>query len=282
MRHTMIDRSKAADRGEGRPMDEHLVSLVNPASFEADQYRTIRHVLEQSHATKKMIAVTSAAPGDGKTTTALNLAGVLAQAPDAHILIVDLDLRMPAVGDRLGLTVQSPGLADLLSDPGLTLDDAVQRLPRFRLAVLPAGRALSVPYEALKSPRLGELLQMASRQYDYVILDTPPLVAVQDARLIADWVDGFVMVVAAHRTPRKLLEESLNLMEPAKLIGLIFNGEDRRRSGYYGGYYTSKGKHHGWWRVGNGHGNGHGNGNGHGQRTSVLDTALRTFLGRPR
>src|SRR5438132_586723 len=136
MRHTMIDRSKAADRDERRPMDEHLVSLVNPASFEADQYRTIRHVLEQSHATKKMIAVTSAAPGDGKTTTAINLAGVLAQAPDAHILIVDLDLRMPAVGDRLGLTVQSPGLADLLRHPDLTLDDAVQRLPRSRLEAL--------------------------------------------------------------------------------------------------------------------------------------------------
>src|SRR2546429_2716767 len=77
----------------------------------------------------------------------------------------------------------------------------------------------------------------ASRQYDYVILDTPPLAAVQDARLIADWVDGFVMVVAAHRTPRKLFEEALNVMDPAKLIGLVFNGDDRRRSDYHGYYY---------------------------------------------
>ena len=283
MRHAMTERSKAADRDARRPMDEHLVSLVNPSSFEADQYRTIRHVLEQSHAAKKVIAVTSAAAGDGKTTTALNLAGVLAQAPDARILIVDLDLRMPAVGDRLGLTVQSPGLVDLLSDPALALDDAVRRLHQSRLAVLPAGRALTVPYEVLKSPRLGELLQAATGQFDYVILDTPPLAAVQDARLIVDWVDGFVMVVAAHRTPRKLLEDALNLMDPAKLIGLVFNGDDRRRSGYYGDYYgSSKGKRRGWWRAGNGSGNGRGSGNGHGQRASVLDTALRAVLGRPR
>ncbi len=279
MRHTMIERAKAPDRGELRPMDEHLVSLVNPASFEADQYRTIRHVLEQSHATKKMIAVTSAAPGDGKTTTAINLAGVLAQAPDARILIVDLDLRMPAVGDRLGLTVQSPGLADLLSDPDLKLDDAVQRLPRFRLAVLPAGRALAVPYEALKSPRLDELLREASRQYDYVILDTPPLLAVQDARLIADWVDGFVMVVAAHRTPRKLFEDALNVMDPAKLIGLVFNGDDRRRSDYHGYYYygssTGGRRGSGWWRTGNGH----ESGNGHARRASMLNKAVTAVLG---
>src|SRR5207302_3759403 len=197
MTPTMTQLSRAVDQREWRRMDEHLVSLVDSTSFEADQYRTLRHALERTHAAKKVIGVTSAVPGDGKTTTAINLAGVLAQAPDARILIVDLDLRTPSLADRLGLTVQSPGLVDLLSDPDLTLDAAVQRLPRFRLAVLPAGRALAVPYEALKSPRLDELLREASRQYDYVILDTPPLLAVQDARLIADWVDGFVMVVAA-------------------------------------------------------------------------------------
>ena len=283
MTHTMTQLSTAGDQREWRRMDEHLVSLVDATSYEADQYRTLRHALERTHATKKVIAVTSALPGDGKTTTAINLAGVLAQAPDARILIVDLDLRMPAVGDRLGLTVQSPGLVDLLSDPALALDDAVRRLPQSRLAVLPAGRALTVPYEVLKSPRLGELLQAATGQFDYVILDTPPLAAVQDARLIVDWVDGFVMVVAAHRTPRKLLEDALNLMDPAKLIGLVFNGDDRRRSGYYGDYYgSSKGKRRGWWRTGNGSGNGRGSGNGHGQRASVLDTALRAVLGRPR
>jgi capsular exopolysaccharide synthesis family protein len=282
MPQTMTELSKAADRSEWRPMDEHLVSLIDSTSFEADQYRTLRHVLERTHAMKKVIAVTSAVAGDGKTTTTLNLAGVLGQAPDARILVVDLDLRTPTVGDRLGLITQSPGLVDMIFDAALTLDGVVRRHPQFRLAVLPAGRALTVPYEVLKSPRLGELLHEASQRYDYVILDTPPLVAVQDARLIADWVDGFVMVVAANRTPRKLLEDALNLMEPTKLIGLVFNGDDRRHSGYYGGYYgayygsANGGRHRAGRRT---TGNGNGSGNGDARRTSVLDMALRAVLG---
>ena len=88
------------------------------------------------------------------------------------------------------------------------------------------------------------------------------------------------MVVAAHRTPRKLLEEALNVMDPAKLIGLVFNGDDRRRSEYYHGYYyygSSKGgrRDTGWWRTGNGH----GSGNGHARPASALNKAVHAVLG---
>src|SRR2546425_191101 len=146
----------AGQQWRASAMDKHLVSLVDPTSFEADQYRTLRHVLERMHAMKKLIAVTSAVAGDGKTTTAINLAGALAHAPDARILLCDLDLRTAALGNRVGLIGQTPGLVDLILDPNLTLDDVVRRHPQFRLSVLPAGRALSVPYEVLKSPRLAE------------------------------------------------------------------------------------------------------------------------------
>jgi len=239
MRSTVTKQPKQAGEHEWRAdaFDGHLVSLVDPTSFEADQYRTLRLVLEQMHAGKKLIAVTSAVAGDGKTTTALNLAGALAHAPEARLLVMDLDLRTPSLGNRLGLINQSPGLVDLILDPELTLDDVVRRHPRFPLMVVPGGRALTVTYELLKSPRLGAVLQEARRQYDYVVLDTPPLVPVPDCRLIADWTDGFVLIVAAHRTPRPLLEEALNLMDPTKLIGIVFNGDDRPLSGYYGYYY---------------------------------------------
>ncbi len=218
-------------------MDQHLVSLVDPASFEADQYRTLRHLVEQLDSTKRVIAVTSALPGDGKTMTALNLAGALAHASQARILVWDLDLRTPSVGKRLGLTVQNPGSVDLIVDPGLTLNDVVRRHPQFPIWVMPGGGPLLVPYEVLKSPRLGALLREAREQYDYVVIDTAPLAPVPDSRLIADRVDGFVMVVAAHRTPRKFLEDALNLMEPNKVIGIVFNRDDRRLYGYYGSYY---------------------------------------------
>jgi Mrp family chromosome partitioning ATPase len=90
------------------------------------------------------------------------------------------------------------------------------------------------PYELLKSARLGELLDEVRRRFDYVIVDTPPLTAVQDCRLIARWVDGFLIVVAAHRTPRRLVEEALTVVERAKILGYVFNGDDdRSHIGYY-------------------------------------------------
>lgn len=233
-------------------VDEHVVSLIDSTSFVADQYRTLRHVVERMHPTKKLIAVTSAVAGDGKTTTALNLAGALAHAPDARILVCDIDMRTPSLGNRLGMARQTPGLSDLVLDPDLTLDDVVRRHPRFPLSVLPAGRALLVPYELLKSPRLGELFHEMRQKYNYVVLDTPPLVPVPDTRLIADNVDGFLMVVTAHRTPRTLVENALNLVDPTKFIGIVFNRDDRPLSGYYAYYY---GYHNGYdrragWRRG--------------------------------
>ena len=245
MRETIAIRDTPTDQAEWRldAVDPHLVSLVDPTSFEADQYRTLRHVLEWKHTAKKMVAVTSALAGDGKTTTALNLAGALAHAPDVRVLVCDLDQRAPSVGSRLGLVAQSPGLVDLVLDADLTLGDVVRRHPRFPISVLPAGRPLTVPYELLQSSRLAELLHEMRQKYDYVVVDTPPVVPVPDTRLIADRVDGYLLVVAANRTPRKLVEDALNLMDPAKLLGIVFNGDDRPLSGYYG-YYSGYYGHH--------------------------------------
>jgi capsular exopolysaccharide synthesis family protein len=265
--------SMPIDRDEWRSdaADGHLVSLLDPTSIEADQYRTLRHVVERNHESKKVIAVTSAVAGDGKTTTVLNLAGALAHAPDARVLVLDIDLRTPSLGNRLGLVSQSPGLVDLVLDPGLTLDDVVRRHPRFNLSVVPAGRPLTVSYEMLQSSRLEELLHEARRRYDYILLDTPPLVPVPDSRLIQDRVDGFLLVVEAHRTPRKFLEDALNQMDPSKLMGIIFNGDDHPLSGYYGYYYGSYSFYHSVGRR-----------KGHwGDRpvTSVLGRVWRALLG---
>ena len=88
----------------------------------------------------------------------------------------------------------------------------------------------------MKSPRLGELLDEARRLYDYVVIDTPPIVAFPDCRILNSWVDGWLIVVAAHRTSRKLLEESLDLMEESKTVGFVFTHDERFRANarYYG------------------------------------------------
>ncbi len=214
-------------------LEGHLVSLLAPTSFEAEQYRALRHMIEQLHRSAELsvVGVSSPDAADGKTTTAINLAGALAQAPDARVLLIDADLRGANLAGYLGLDDQeAPGFVDAILHTNLTLEAVTQKRPHLNLSIVSAGRRPSAPYEILKSPRVGELLVEARKNYDYVIVDTPPLVSVPDGRVIGKWVDGFLIVVAAHRTPRKLLEEALNITEPVKLIGLVYNGDDRHIS----------------------------------------------------
>lgn len=221
-----------------KAVDPHLVSLSAPASFEAEQYRTLRARLESRQEGKalQVVAVTSATIGDGKTTTAINLAGALAQSSEARVLLLDADLRRPSVETQLGWG--GPGLADVILDANRDLPGTIRHDPSMNLSVLTAGRRPEAPYEALKSARLGTLFEEMRRSYDYVVVDTPPLLPVPDCRLIARWVDGFLMVVAAHRTPRKVFEEGMSLLDPARVIGLVFNGASRPHSSYYGKYHA--------------------------------------------
>ena len=227
-------------------LDPHLVSLVAPGSFEAEQYRTLRHRLERRRETVPLqaIAVTSASVADGKTTTAINLAGALAQSRDGRVLLIDADVRRPAVTAQMRLgDARPPGLVDAVLDRERSFEEMIQAVPGINLSVLPAGRLPAAPYEVLRSRRFGELLEQARRLFDFVVVDTPPVLPVPDARLIARWVDGVLLVVGAHKTPRKLLEETLNQIDPARLIGLVFNGDDRPFSGY-SGYYGTYGQPH--------------------------------------
>jgi capsular exopolysaccharide synthesis family protein len=231
-----------ADSGEG--VDDHLVSLIAPAAFEAEQYRALRHTVEQLHKARdlRIVAVTSPGVGDGKSTTAINLAGALAQAPDARVLLVEVDLRRPSVARLLALGgSDGPGLVNAILDPTLALEQVARPCPPFNLSVIPAGQVPPSPYEVLKSPRLGALLEEARLRYDYVVLDAPPLCPVQDCRVIAHSVDGFLLVVTAHHTPRRLVEEAFNVVERGKMLGLVFNGADHAPSGFYGYYGYERG-----------------------------------------
>ncbi len=234
-------------------IEPHLVSLLAPTTFEAEQYRTLRQLVEQMHREANLctVAVSSPSSRDGKTITAINLAGALAQAPETRVLLVDADLRRPSLSKLLGLGDSgNPGLVDAILKPRLTLEDVVRPCPSFnRLAVISSGPPPTPPYEVLKSARLGELLQEARKRYDYIVLDTPPLIPFPDCRLIAEWTDGFLVVVAAHKTPRKLVEEAINNVDPAKMVGLIFNNDDRPVFGYYSDYTSHpspNGDRRGW------------------------------------
>ena len=165
---------------------------------------------------------------------------------------MDVDLRRPAIAERLGLEEGRHGLVDAILSHDLKLADVARPCGPLNLAVVTAGVFSDIPYELLRSSRLGDLLDQARRDYDYVVLDTPPLVPIPDARVISKWVDSFLLVVRANTTPRSLLEESLNLMEPQKVLGLVFNNDERPRTTYHD-YYAGSGRHDTggaptWWR----------------------------------
>lgn len=218
--------------------DAHLVSLTAPASFAAEQYQGLRLTIERLARTRdmKVIAVSSPAAGDGKTVTAINLAGALARGSDERVLLVDADLRRPSVARQLGMTDTHVGLADALGDERTSVAGVVRRLDAYNLDVIPAGTPRAGISQLLRSPRLDAFLKEARQRYAYIVIDTPPLLPVFDSALLAKSVDGLLMVVSANRTPRKLLGEALNLLDASAVLGIVFNRDERPLFGYYNEY----------------------------------------------
>ena len=220
-------------------LDKRLVTLTAPDTFAAERYQGLRIKLEQmrQNSALNVIAITSPGAGDGKTLTSINLAGVLARESDARVLLIDADLRRSSVSEQLGITAGSPGFADLLAGTKKQLADLVKRPEPCRFDVLPAGSSAYPIQKLFRSPQFAEILAAAKERYEYVLLDTPPLVPVFDAAVLARAVDGVVVVVAADKTPRKLLAAALELLDPAKVVGIVFNADASPLFGYSNAAY---------------------------------------------
>ena len=149
----------------------------------------------------------------------------------------------PSVAKYLGIVApDAPGLADVIEHDDSSLESAIRNLDPFNLSVVLAGSPKQGTYELLNAPRVEMLLKHARGLFDYVLIDTPPVVPLPDSRLLAQWVDGFLLVVAAHKTPRKVLAEAFSLIDTTKVIGMVFNGDDRPLS-RYSSYYAYYGRH---------------------------------------
>ena len=222
-------------------LDPHLVALTSPGSFAAEQYQGLRLTIERLRRgrTLQVIAVTSPAAGEGKTLTAINLAGALARGgDDARVLLIDADLRRPAVARQLAIDRRRERTRGSRRERGgddrqrHAEAEAVQPV-RHHGRVRGAARCITSCARRVSSVVLAE----ARQRYDFVVLDTPPLLPVFDSALLANAVDGVLMVVAANQTPRKLLGEALNLLDPAKVLGIVFNRDAKPMFGYYDAYY---------------------------------------------
>lgn len=210
-------------------VNARLVSLHNTNSPEASRYHRLRHAIEglsSGNDAGIVIGITSPRTGEGKTFTAINLAGALAQDPNARVLLVDLDLRQPgaSVREYLGIRkLATIGVVDWITDNHLSWEQAAHFIPEYNLYFMPSGCVAASPYELLTSNRFKLLLQEARQRYDFIILDTAAVLPVPDSQLISEFVNGFLMVVAAKNTPEKILGDALNLLAPEKVLGLVFN-----------------------------------------------------------
>lgn len=221
----LLEPPAVATPGE---IEDHLVSLLEPTSAAAEQYRSVRLAIENFRRERgtSLVAVSSPGRGEGKTMTAINIAGALAQGQGVRVALIEADLRHPSVATALGLR-GGVGLSTYLLDPSLEIERVVQHSAGLAFAVVVAGAASSMPYELLKSPRLSALLAALRERFDYVLIDTPPALPYPDVGILRDVVDGFVMVVRANRTPREQVRDSLNAIGAQRMLGLIFNDDDR-------------------------------------------------------
>lgn len=193
---------------------------VDPRAGE--HYRIIRTKIVQHPSRPRVCAITSPGPGDGKTITSINLAGALALRNDAKVVLVDADLRRPAISHLLGFP-QEPGLADILSGT-CTVDDALVRVEQLQsLYVIPAGRPPVNPTELLDSGRLTSVLATLRARFRFVILDVPPFSSVADYDLIQAEADGIVLVVRPDHTNRTLCFKALEVLPKQKFIGVAIN-----------------------------------------------------------
>jgi protein-tyrosine kinase len=209
---------------------------TNPASVE--QYRRLAAVLHHAQNERgiRVIMVTSALPGEGKTLTASNLALTLSESYQRRVLLVDADLRRPSVHQLFALPSLS-GLSDGLrsvEDRKLTLVEVSTRL-----TVLPAGRPDPDPMSVLTSSRMQYVLDEAREKFDWVIVDTPPVGLMPDAHLLAAMVDGAVLIVGAGMSPHRTVAKAAEVIGRDRILGVVLNRVQNTDTSHDGYYYSS-------------------------------------------
>lgn len=217
-----------------------------------EQYKLLRVNLEFTLPVDQkcpIIGITSSMRGEGKSTTAINLSYVLAEK-GARVLLIDGDLRLPSVAKKMGIQT-SPGLTDLLMGKGAQISDFQSSLLK-NWYILPSGNIPPNPSELLGSRRMDAVLETLKGNFDYIVIDLPPVNIVSDALSIANLITGMVVVVREDYTEKKELEHCFRQLKLSnvKVLGCVMNDSKANGNGYakykkYKSYRYYRGSHSG-------------------------------------
>lgn len=219
-----------------------LIVERKPKSIEAEAYRSLRTNIQYSSFDKKYqtLVVTSANPGEGKSTVSGNLALVLAQG-ESKVLLVDCDMRRPSVHKKFRIS-NTYGISDLLV--GNKKMESVAHKYNDNLTIVPSGKIPPNPAEMLGSKAMTAFLEEMKKHFDYIVLDTPPLQAVADAQILSTKVDGSLIVVRAGVTKKDAVHNAVSIINKVNgnIIGTVLNAADNSKDKYYYYYGDEEGR----------------------------------------
>ena len=217
-------------------MSYRVITREEPRSSVSEQYRKVRTSIDFSSLDKQLrvINMTSANPGEGKTVTCINVATVYSQA-EKKVLLVDMDLRKPKIHRAFDLS-NTGGVSGYIQDK--SLKNNIQEVDTY-LHVMVSGEKIPFPSEALGSNLIKDMMEEIRKEYDIVIIDCPPMTAVTDASIISNFCDGTVFVLASRSTNRDVARNSIKLLNNhgANVLGAVLTRVSKRDSAYGMDYY---------------------------------------------
>ncbi|MGH9528921.1 MAG: CpsD/CapB family tyrosine-protein kinase [Terriglobales bacterium] len=223
-----------------------LLSLTDTESLAAEKFRFFGvrlRQLQQLRAFKKVL-ITSTIPEEGKSMICANLAVMLGRKRKQRVLILEGDLRRPVLPVRFGLG-KVQGLSEWLQAESKPLPN-IYRLEGLNLWLLPAGRAPENPLEMMQSSRLAGLMDQLGNWFDWILIDSPPILPLADTSVWMKMADGVVLVTREGVTEKRELKRGLEILEPSKLLGVVLNSSaETDHSNYYQRYAPQAGNRHG-------------------------------------
>ena len=218
----------------GRPGILHL-RAIDPYYYEMVKGLRAKVEYKMDALNLRILAVSSAVAGEGKTLTAIHLAANMASTGRKKVLLVDMDLRKPSIAKQLEMDPHS-GLSEFLSG-SLPMEKILRNYVVTGLSVIVGGKTIPSPTDMFAGERFRSLLRGLREEFDLVILDTPPILPVPDAVTISEQVDAFILLFRFNHTPHQLFRKAIEELGERKIVGVVLNCEEKKSDKYYHKYY---------------------------------------------